>query len=121
MSFRKKFFKNILSLAAYSYASQTINFLSSIVLSRLLLPEEYGYVALITVFTGFVIIFSDAGLSYVIIRSDYGRTFQRAVSNLSIYIGLGLYLFMILMAYPISRFYNDPSLVLPTMALFSTR
>ena len=47
MSFKKKFFKNIFSLAAYSYASQAINFLASIVLSRLLLPEEYGYVALI--------------------------------------------------------------------------
>jgi O-antigen/teichoic acid export membrane protein len=83
----------------------------------LLYPEEYGYVALITVFTGFIIIFSDAGLSYVIIRSDYGRTFQRAVSNLSFYIGCMLFLFMLLFAYPISLFYDDPSLILPTITI----
>ncbi len=117
MSFKKSFFKNIFSLAAYSYASQIVNFLASIVLSRLLYPEEYGYVALITVFTGFIIIFSDAGLSYVIIRSDYGRTFQKAVGNLAFYIGCVLFLFMLLFAYPISLFYDDPSLILPTIVI----
>lgn len=120
MSFKKKFFKNIIILGGYNYSSQIANFLSSIILSRLLLPEEYGYVALILVFTGFVTIFSDAGLSFAVIRSDYGRTFQKAVNNLAFYIGLLLFLIMILLAYPISLFYGDNTLVLPTMVLSVT-
>ncbi len=113
-------FKNLLTLGGYNYSSQLANFLASIVLSRLLVPEEYGYVALITVFTGFVTIFSDAGISYAIIRSDYGRTFWRAVTNLSFYIGVALFLIMLMLAYPIALFYNDMTLIVPTMVMALT-
>ena len=117
MSFKKSLFKNLLTLGGYNYSSQLANFLASIILSRLLLPEEYGYVALITVFTGFVIIFSDAGISYAIIRSDYGRTFHKAVMNLSLYIGVLLFFIMLLLSYPLALFYNDLTLVVPTMIM----
>ncbi len=119
MSFKKSLLKNIITLGGYNYSSQIAVFLSSIVLSRLLLPEEYGFVALITVFTGFVSIFADAGLTFAIIRSDYGRTYQRAVTNLSFYIGVALFLIMLLLAYPISYFYGDSRLILPTMIMSS--
>jgi teichuronic acid exporter len=117
VTFKKKLFKNILTLGGYNYASQIVAFLSSIVLSRLLLPEEYGFVALITVFTGFVTIFTDAGISVGIIRSDYGSAYQKALHNLSIYIGLLLFLIMVLLAYPIAYFYDDPNLMIPTMVM----
>ncbi len=99
------------------YGTQVANFLASIVLARLLLPEEYGYVALIAVFTGFVTLFSDAGLSFSIIRSEYGNTFHRATSNLAFYIGLLLFLIMILLAWPIAYFYDDYTLIVPTIIL----
>ena len=91
MGFKKTFFKNTITLAGFNYALQIFEFLSTYVLSRLLLPEEYGFVALITVFTGFIAIFVDAGLSYAIIRTDYGRRYHKAISNLSILIGAGLF------------------------------
>jgi O-antigen/teichoic acid export membrane protein len=119
VSFKKSLLKNIITLGGYNYSSQIAVFLSSIVLSRLLLPEEYGFVALITVFTGFVSIFADAGLTFAIIRSDYGKTYHRAVTNLSFYIGVMLFLIMLLLAYPISYFYNDNRLILPTMIMSS--
>lgn len=97
--------------------SQISVFLSSIVLSRLLLPEEYGFVALITVFTGFITIFSDAGLSFAIIRSDYGPLYQKALNNVSIYIGLLLFVIMLFLSYPIAYFYDDPDLLVPTMVM----
>ena len=117
MSFRKNLYKNIFILGGYSYASQIINFLSTIILSRLLLPEEYGFVALIIVFTGFVQAFSDAGLSYLIIRSDYGRLFHRVIHYLSFVIGIILTLVVVSLAYPISLFYKDDALILPTLIL----
>jgi len=120
LSFKKSFFKNILTFGGYNYTSQIANFLSTMVLSRLLLPEEYGYVALITVFTGFVVIFADAGLSMAIVRSDYGRTFHRAITNLSFYIGVILFLLMLILAYPIALFYNDLNLIFPTMVMSLT-
>lgn len=117
MSFKKSLLKNIITLGGYNYVSQIAGFLSSIVLSRLLLPEEYGFVALITVFTGFVSVFADVGLSYAIIRSDYGLTYHKALSNLAFYIGLTLSFITILLAYPIGWFYEDSSLILPTIVM----
>jgi O-antigen/teichoic acid export membrane protein len=120
VSFKKSLLKNLLTLGGYNYSSQIANFLASIVLSRLLLPEEYGYVALITVFTGFVVMFADAGLSLAIIRSDYGWTFHRAVTNLSLYIGVVLFLLMCILAYPIAYFYGDLTLIFPTLVMSLT-
>jgi O-antigen/teichoic acid export membrane protein len=115
MSFRKNLVKNIIVLGGYTYSSQIITFLSTIVVSRLLVPEEYGFVALITVFTGFISTFSDAGLSYLIIRSDYGRLFHRVIHYLSFVIGLILFVLVVLIAYPVSLFYQDSALILPTV------
>jgi PST family polysaccharide transporter len=115
MSFKKSLFKNIITLGGYTYGVQISNFLSSIILARLLMPEEFGYVALITVFSGFVNLFTDAGLSFSIMRSDYGYTFHRATSNLAFYIGVLLFLIMVILAWPICLFYNDPTLFWPTI------
>jgi O-antigen/teichoic acid export membrane protein len=84
------------------------------------MPEEYGYVALITVFTGFVTIFADAGLSFAVIRSDYKYTFHKSVNNLSFYIGILLFIVMLLLSYPIAWFYDDMTLVIPTAVMSST-
>lgn len=119
MSFKKKFFKNILTLAGFNYSIQFIEFLSTYILSRLLLPAEYGFVALITVFTGFVSLFVDAGLSYAIIRSDYGIRYYKAISNLSLLIGTVLFIAISILAYPIARFYDNNELIIPTIILGS--
>ena len=119
MGFKRDFFKNIIMFGGYNYFTQALSFLSSIVLSRFLTPSEYGFVALITVFTGFIIMFSDAGLSYAVIRSDYGRTYHHALNNLSLLIGIILFLLMIILAYPISLFYAKPDLIIPTIVLSS--
>lgn len=119
MTFRRRFFKDVVTLGGYNYSSQVLNFIATAVLSRLLLPSEYGVVALITVFTGFILIFTDAGLSFDVIRSDYRRTYHKSISNLSFVVGVCLFLLMCLLAYPIALFYENMQLVLPTIVLSS--
>jgi teichuronic acid exporter len=120
MSFRKKLFKNIIILGGYSYFTQILSFLSSIVLSRLLVPSEYGLIALIAVFTGFIGQFSDAGLSYIIIRSDYKELFYSSIHYLAVIIGVVLTIVVIALAYPIAIFYKNPLLVWPTVVMSSS-
>ncbi len=103
----------------YNYASQGITFLSSFITARLLLPSNYGLVGLITVFTGFISVFSDSGISLAIIKSNYGRSFQKAVDNISMMLGIVLAILTLLFAYPIAIFYNNHNLVLPTLVLSS--
>lgn len=117
MSFKKGFFQNLLVSGGYNYATQAILFFSTVVTSRLLAPETFGFVGLISVFTGFVSIFSDSGISYAVIRSDYKRSFHKALDNVALYLGLSLCGITVLAAYPISLFFHDKALVLPTIIM----
>ena len=115
MSFKKSFFKNISSFATFSYISQGFEFFSTIILSRLLVPEEYGFVAIILVFSGFMQLFSSLGIQASIVRSDYGRTYHKHLNSLAIWIGFGLALSMMVLAYPIAVFFDNNNLIIPTL------
>lgn len=120
MAFRKTTFRNILSLGSYTYTGEVLSFLASIILARLLLPEEYGFVAMIMILTNFAMILTGVGIGSDIVRSNYGYTYHKAITNLSLYIGISLCLVVIAMAYPLSLFYENSKLILPTI-LISTQ
>ncbi|NHA04790.1 oligosaccharide flippase family protein [Mucilaginibacter sp. HC2] len=120
MSFKKKLLGNVLIAGSYTYISQAVSFLSSIIISRLVSPNSYGTIGLITVFTGFIAVFSDGGLSYALIRSDYGRTYQRVLTNLAWLLGILLFGITVILAYPIALFYKNQELLIPTIVLAST-
>jgi teichuronic acid exporter len=116
MGFKKTFLKNISIFGGYSYLTWIFDTLiSTIILSRFLGPKEYGFVALINIFSGFIILFSNTGLSYAVIRSSYGLKFQKILFNLSIWIGFILFLVLSLLAYPITLVYNNPAIFWPTI------
>ncbi len=118
MGFKKTFFKNVAVFGGFSYLSWVFDTLiSTIILSRFLGPKEYGFVALINIFSGFILLFSNTGLSYGVIRSDYGLKYQKIVFSLSIWIGLVLTLLMCLLAYPITLIYDKPALFWPTIVI----
>jgi O-antigen/teichoic acid export membrane protein len=120
MSFKKTLLKNILISGGYNYLSQAISFLSSIIVSRLLTPESYGFVAIIAVFTGFLSIFSDSGISLAVIRSNYRYTYYKAVDTLALIVGTALCLLTCVLAYPISLFFKNSALILPTIVMSFT-
>lgn len=118
MSFKKKFFKNIAVFGGYSYLTwffETI--LSTVILSRFLEPAEYGFVAMIYIFSGFILLFSNTGLSHSIIRSPYGYTFQKVIFSLSVWIGVILGFLLCLFAYPVTLIYDNPALFWPTIII----
>ncbi len=117
MSFRKQFLKNILISGGYNYLSQAISFLSTIIVSRLLPPETYGLVNIIIIFTGFLTIFSDSGITLAIIRSDFLYTYHKSVDTLALFIGTILCLATCLIAYPVSVFFKAPILLFPMMVM----
>lgn len=114
MSFKLTTFKNVYQIGRFTYAGEVINFITSMIVARLLMPEEFGFVAMITVFTHFGNILSGIGISSEIIRSKYRYTFHKSMMNLALWIGVGLCIFLILMAYPIALFYGNMALFLPT-------
>ncbi|MFW5803661.1 MAG: oligosaccharide flippase family protein [bacterium] len=115
MSFKKAFFKNTSTFASYSYISQGFEFFSTIILSRLLLPQDYGFVAIIMVFASFMQLFASIGINASVVRSDYGYTFHKQLNSLAIWIGTILAFIMVLLAYPIALFFDNPALFFPTI------
>lgn len=101
--------------------AQGVQFIVSIVLARLLAPEAYGTISLVTVFTAILQVFVDSGLGTALIQKmdaddlDFSSVF---------YFNIGVCLFLycgIFVAAPyIALFYEDPALTTIVRALSLT-
>jgi O-antigen/teichoic acid export membrane protein len=117
MSFKKTTFRHIFQIGGYKYTAHVLNFMSTIILARLLLPEEYGFVAMIMVVANFAKILSGEGIGSDIIRSPYGYTYHKSMMNLSLYLGIALCLIVMAVAWPVALFFQNMDLVMPTIVL----
>lgn len=105
-------FANLIWRFAERCGAHLVSFVVSIVLARVLVPEVYGTVALITVFTTILQVFVDSGLGNALIQKrdadelDFSTVFFANV----IFCGV-LYLLLFFCAPLIAVFYDDASLV----------
>lgn len=97
-----------LIIAIARYSQIVINIVFSAVLARLLSPEEFGVVAVITVFTTFFLLLSDMGFGVAVIQN---RTIsQKEISDvftISMLLGLFISLSFALLSFPIAFFYHN--------------
>lgn len=90
---------------------QALQFGFSVLLARLLLPEDFGTVGMILVFTGFVGMFADVGFSSALVQKrDLDQQQVQSVFWFNVAIGVVLSLLTVLMAPWLARFYRTPSL-----------
>ena len=91
--------------------AQGVSFIVSIVLARLLGPEVYGTVALITVFTAILQVFVDSGMGTALIqKKDADELDFSSLFYFNVTMCLVLYVIMVLAAPLIARFYRRPEL-----------
>lgn len=91
--------------------AQLVTFIVSIVLARILAPEDYGTIALVTVFTTILQVFVDSGLGTALIqKKDADDLDFSSVFFFNFAVCLVLYLGMFIAAPFIAEFYNDASL-----------
>lgn len=89
--------------------AQLVTFIVSIVLARLLAPEDYGVIALVTVFTTILQVFIDSGLGTALIqKKDADDLDFSSVFYFNLVVCLALYGVMFLAAPSIARFYSNP-------------
>jgi teichuronic acid exporter len=106
-----------MKVGSFTLLNTSISFLSSTITSRLLSPSEFGTVALISVFSGFIAFFKDSGISYLVIRENYSESETNQLHAFTAAFGFVLFLFLAVISYPIAWFYNDSKLFLPTIAI----
>ena len=88
------------------------------VLARILLPEIFGLVAMVTALTGFIEMFKDLGLSAATIqRKEITHAQVSALFWINTCVGIGICLLISASSFLIARFYGDPRLVHITIAL----
>ena len=93
---------------------------STIVLARLLTPQDFGLIAMVTAVTGFVMMFKDMGLSMATVQKDEINHGQ--ISTLfwiNVILSLGVMLITAALAPAIAWFYGESRLTWITLALAS--
>ena len=111
-SLKDKTVKGTFWSAADAFLGQGVTFLVGIVLARLLSPEEYGLIGIVTIFTTVLLGFIDCGFSNSLIRKpevtdvDYNTMF---IVNMVMSIAMCMLLYVI--APSIAVFFDRPPLV----------
>ena len=111
MSQSKNTITNFLWRFAERCGAQGVSFIVSLVLARLLTPNDYGTVALMTVFISILSVFIDSGFSSALIQKkgaddlDFSSIFYFNLTSCSV-----LYLLLFIAAPAISAFYARPEM-----------
>ena len=91
--------------------AQGVSFVVQIVLARILAPEVYGTIALVTVFTTILQVFVDSGLGNALIQKKNADDLDfSTVFYFNILVCSSLYFLMFFLAPIIAGFYNDVEL-----------
>ena len=105
--------------AAANYSCVILQLGFSAVLARILLPEDYGVIGVMTVFTTFFSVLANMGIGTAVIQnkelSDYD------VSNIftfNLYVAVGLSIIFAIFSVPLSKFYGN-SVYIPIGCLLS--
>jgi PST family polysaccharide transporter len=100
----------IVTLAS-QWGRLALQVLSSMVLARLLAPEQFGFVAMATAVTGFVTLFREMGLSAATIqRQEVSHEQISVLFWINATMGLLITVAVFLLAQPIAWFYGAPDL-----------
>ena len=105
--------------AGSKYVNIFLGILFSAILARILTPNDYGIVAIVTVFTTFFTVLSNCGLQLAVIQNkDFEQKDINTLFTFSLYFGLILAGLFSLSSIWISRFYGD-SVYIPICLILS--
>ncbi|MBF0571957.1 MAG: MOP flippase family protein [Candidatus Omnitrophica bacterium] len=111
MNLKEKTFNGLFWSFLSQGGKQLSQFIITVILARLLNPNDFGLMAMATVFTNFVTIFSEMGISSALIQKQdtHDRHFYSAFW-LNIIVGILLTLVFIVVSPLIAWFYKRPEL-----------
>jgi O-antigen/teichoic acid export membrane protein len=108
----------VLWSAGASVGQQILNFAVTAVLARLLVPADFGLVATVAVFTGFVSLFIDFGLGAALIqRETLAERHRSSAFWMNLAAGIALATLVAALAPLLARFFDEPRLVDLTLVL----
>ncbi|WP_370858981.1 lipopolysaccharide biosynthesis protein [Phocaeicola coprocola] len=110
-SLKQQTIKGVIWSSIERFSVQGIQFLIMIIMARLLSPNDYGLIGMLTVFISIAQSLIDSGFSQALIRKqNRTETDNSTVFYFNIGVGICIYLLFYLIAPLISQFYNTPEL-----------
>ena len=113
MSLKQRALSGLFWTLSEQFSGQIINFIIQIILARILLPFDFGLIAMIMVFIGIGNALSDGGLTSSLIRTvNADNRDLSSVFFFNLFGSITIYLIIFILAPFISIFYNQPQLTL---------
>ena len=110
-SLKSKAAKGILWSSFERFSVQGVQFFIMIIMARLLTPEDYGLIGMLTIFLAVAQSLIDSGFSQALIRKqDRTEIDNSTVFYFNIAISLFLYILFFILAPYVADFYNIPEL-----------
>ena len=118
-SLKQQTIKGVIWSSIERFSVQGIQFLIMIIMARLLSPNDYGLIGMLTVFISIAQSLIDSGFSQALIRKQNRTEIDNStVFYFNIGVGLCIYILFYLIAPLISQFYETPELT-PIMRVIS--
>jgi PST family polysaccharide transporter len=111
-SLKRQVISGVRWVALANVAAQILQFVITLVLARLLTPDEFGLVAMIAVFIGFAQLFSELGFGLALVqRKTIEERHLSSIFWLNIATGMALTGILALSSPLIAGFYSEPMLI----------
>ncbi len=117
-SIRNKFFSGLAWTFAQSVAVRALSMIITIILARLLMPEDYGLIGMLSIFIAISEVFIQSGFGQALIQKsnctddDFSTAFYFNVG-----VSILIYVVLFFLAPFIADFYHEPKLVILTRIL----
>ena len=116
MSIKQQAISGVSWLGGAKLLQQILQFVITIILVRLLTPEDFGLIAMIAVFAGFAGLFSDLGFGTALIqKKEIQERHLSTIFWLNLIVGFALTCILLGTAPLVAKFYNEPKLTLLTI------
>ena len=108
---KEKTVKGVIWNAIGRFSTQGMSFVFTMLIARMLMPEDYGVVAMLGIFMAIAGTFIDSGFANALVRKpDRTETDMATVFYFNIVVALFFYIVLWIAAPYIAEFYNEPLL-----------
>lgn len=98
-----------------------LSWASTIIVARILSPEDFGLVAMATIYLGLTALVTDFGLGAAIVAlRDLTEEHISQLHTVALLVGVGAFLVSCLVAIPLSRFFGAPALAVVVVVMSTT-
>lgn len=118
MSVARKAFKGAIWLVIFRAISQAFSWVATIIVARILVPEDYGLMEMATILTGYVALFSELGLGTAIIqRRDVRDEELSSLFWFMVFWGLIMACVCVILAYPTVAIFREERILRITQSV----